>query len=399
MSQLKTITLKPKKEIPLLAGHPWVFSEAIQQDIQGEAGELVFVHSYDGQPLGIGTWNGNTSIRVRLLTRDENKKIDTNFFATRFAKLAAWKTSHLPANTSGYRLVHAESDGLPGLIVDRFADVFVFQLHTAGMERLRGAIIEAIEQTFHPRAIVERSDVDVRKIEGLHAFPVEVHAGTVDAPVIFEEQGIQFMADVLKGQKTGFFLDQREARLAVGRLAKGKRVLNLFSYSGAFSVHAAKSGAAFVSSVDVSHSALESAEKNFSLNGLNAQDEAKCLFLEADIFDLLEDQDPPGGPYDLIICDPPALAKSAKHLPNALKTYTTLNAACFKLLSSGGILVTSSCSGRLEPDDFRSMLRIAAGRAKKDVRILDWITQPIDHAERLSFPEGRYLKTAILEVR
>jgi len=395
-----TITLKPGKEIPIVAGHPWVWSEAIAQtDPSIEAGTVVEVQTTNGRSLGLGTYNPLTSIRVRMLTTDPDEKIDAAYFEKRFKALDAWKRSRLPAKTTGYRVVHSESDGIPGLILDRYANTFVFQLHTAGMERLRDAIVVAIEHAFDAENIVERSDVDNRKTEGLHDQPITVHRGTIDEPVVFEEDGLKFYADVLKGQKTGFFLDQRNARMAVGALSKGRRVLNLFGYTGAFSVHAMKGGAKFVATVDISRQALETAEKNFTLNGFDPNDEDRCLFLDANVMELLADKELPGQPYDLIVCDPPAFAKSARHLTQALKAYTELNAACLRRLSPGGILLTSSCSGRVDSDTFRSMLRIAAGHARKDVRVLDWIGQPVDHAERLAFPEGRYLKTAVLEVR
>lgn len=397
MNQINEIWLKPGKEIPILAGHPWIFSNAIDRDIQGENGQIVKVKDGKGRDLGLGTWNGLTSIRVRMLTRDQEEKIDVAFFVSRFKELDGFKKSGLP-KTTGYRVVHAEADGIPGLILDRYDDVFVFQLHTAGMDKLRAEIIEAIRKTFKPSAIIERSDLDVRKLEGLTNQPVEIHHGKIDEPVVFQENGIDFYADVLHGQKTGFFLDQRDARLAVGQLANGKRVLNLFGYTGAFSVHAALGGAIFVATVDVSRQALETAQKNFEINKLDPEDENKFLFLEANVMDLLRDREIPGSPYDLIVCDPPAFAKSEKHMPQAIKAYTDLNADCLRQLGPGGILVTSSCSGRVTPEDFRNMLRLAAGHAQKDVRVLRWISQPIDHAERLAFPEGRYLKTAVLEV-
>ncbi|MBI5655103.1 class I SAM-dependent rRNA methyltransferase [Candidatus Uhrbacteria bacterium] len=394
----QTVTLKPGRDVPIRAGHPWVFSEAIGRDVRGEAGMLVAVESAQGEPLGIGTWNGNTSIRVRMLSRDAEARVDADFFADRFKSLNKWKLGKMPSKTDGYRVAHAEADNLPGLIVDRYGDVVVFQLHTAGMEMLREEIVAALKKVFKPKAIVERSDLDVRKIEGLRDQPSGVIYGEVEHAVEFSEAGIKFAADVLRGQKTGFFLDQREARLAVGKLAKGRSMLNLFGYTGAFSVHAALGGAEFVNTVDVSHAALELAQKNFSLNGLDPEDEGKFQFVEADVFDLLDDPKLQEDGYDLIICDPPALAKSQKNLPQAIRAYTELNTKCLAALEPGGILVTSSCSGRVTPEDFRSLLRIAAGRAGKDVRVLDWITQPADHAERLAFPEGRYLKTAVLEV-
>ena len=402
-----TITLKPGKDVPILAGHPWVWSEAVADESQvtsgklkvEEPGQIVFVRSADGRALGLGTYNPLTSIRVRMLTRDADETIDAEYFSKRFKELDAWKRSRLPKKTTGYRVVHAEADGIPGLILDRYANTFVFQLHTAGMERLRAFIIEAVEHAFDAENIVERSDLDVRKIEGLNDQPIAVHKGEVTEPVAFEETGLKFLSDALHGQKTGFFLDQRDARLAVGRMADGRRVLNLFGYTGAFSVHAMKGGAEFVATVDASRPALELAQKNFALNGFDPEDEKRCLFLDANVLDLLEEKELPGAPYDLIICDPPAFAKNQRQLPQALKAYTDLNAACLRRLSPGGILVTSSCSGRVDPDTFRSMLRIAAGHAKKDVRVLAWMGQPVDHAERLAFPEGRYLKTGVLEVR
>lgn len=392
------VKLKPGREVPVKAGHPWIFSEGLQDVLDVPPGEVVEVKNPAGQSLGLGTYNPLTSIRVRLLTRDAKERIDAGFFAGRFKVLDAWKRGHLPKKTDGYRLVHAEADGLPGLIVDRYADIFVIQLHTAGMDRLRGEIVEALKKTFKPAAIVERSDLDVRKIEGLKDAPVGVLWGEAPHLAEFAEAGIKFAADMMHGQKTGFFLDQREARLAVGKLADGRRVLNLFGYTGAFSVHAALGKAEFVATVDVSRAALELAQKNFVLNGLDAEDEGRWQFMEADVFELMADEELARQKFDLIICDPPALAKSERHVPQALKAYTELNTACLSLLKSGGILISSSCSGRVTPDDFRNMLRLSAGRAGKDVRVLDWISQPVDHAERLAFPEGRYLKTAILEV-
>jgi 23S rRNA (cytosine1962-C5)-methyltransferase len=403
MSSLPIVILKTGKDIPVRAGHPWVFSEAIQEAPHAPAGALIELQDSHRQPLGIGMWNPHTSIRVRLLDRNPEKKIDVSFFLERFRTLAHWKERHLPKDTNGYRLVHAEADEIPGLIIDRYANTFVFQLHTAGIDQFRDTIIEALKRfaaeiSLENVNIIERSDLDGRAQEGLRPHSPTVHSGTVTEPVVFQEYGLSFSADTLNGQKTGFFLDQREARHRVGTLAKGKRVLNLFGYTGAFSVHALMGGANFVQTVDASRLALEGAEAQMRLNGIDPNDETRVGLLEADIFELLTDPELPGGPYDIIICDPPALAKSASHVPQALKAYTFLNSACLKHLQPGGILVASSCSGRVEPEDFRNALRLAAGRAGRSVRLLDWITQPVDHAERLAFPEGRYLKTAIVEV-
>ena len=394
---MKKVILKYGKEGPLLAGHPWIFSHALHDTSECIPGELVSVKTTEGKEIGIGYCNPLTSIRVRMLSRNPSEEIDVNFFVNKFKKLDAWKKSLLPAKTNGYRLVHAEADGLPGLIVDRYANIFVFQLHTAGMDRLRNVIIEALQTAFNPKVIVERSDLGVRKIEGLSDAPVAVRFGELDGLVAFQEAGIKFYADPLKGQKTGFFLDQRNARLAVGELAKGKRVLNLFGYTGAFSVHALKGGAEFVCTVDTSRPALETAHKNFELNKLDPEDQESCMFLEADVMDLLQDKELPGAPYDLIICDPPSFAKSERHLDQALKSYTALNQACLENLAPNGILVTSSCSGRLEASDFKSMLKLACGRSRRKAWLMNWLAQPVDHAELLVFPEGAYLKTAILQ--
>lgn len=394
------ITLKEKKDIPLRAGHPWVFSNAIANEPQPtpNPGELVEVMTNEGESLGIGTFNPQTSIRVRMMDRQASAKIDKHWFAERFKKLETWKRSHLPENTDGYRLVHAEADGIPGLIVDHYGDVLVFQIHTAGMERLREEMIEALDEVFARKAIVERSDVDARIREGLQPIPPRVVRGETDGRAPFMEDGIKFVADTIEGQKTGFFLDQREARLRLGKMAKGKRVLNLFGYTGAFSLHAAKGGASFVATVDQSERALVKTEDHLTQNGFDPADETKFLQAEGDVMTFLRDEESFEKPYDIIICDPPAFAKTEEQLDQANKAYTDLNRMCLEQLAPGGILITSSCSGRVEPEDFRKNLRIAAGRAKRVVRVLDFLGHDADHAELLSFPEGRYLKTAILEV-
>lgn len=407
MSTLPTITLHPKKEIPLLGGHPWVFSGATfsvgksspSSDVSNlPPGSLVKILSSTGEELGIGTYNPLTNIRVRILSRNPNEEIDEAFFAKKFLELDTWKKKYLPPDTSGYRLVHAEADGLPGLIIDRYGDTFVFQIHTAGMEQFRTNIIDALKKNFSPKNIVERSDIEVRKLEGLKDMPIVTHMGDVSKPIPFMENGHTFLVDVLHGQKTGFFLDQRDARTEAGKLASGKQILNLFCYTGAFSVYCAQGGASHITSIDISDQALAQAKENFRANGISPDNAEKFTFEKHDIFKLMETNTTLRKLHDMIICDPPALAKSAAHLTNAIKAYTALNQYCFSHLDKGGILITSSCSGRITQEDFRNLLRLAAGRLGRIVRILKWITQPPDHGELLNFPEGRYLKTAVLEV-
>jgi len=393
----QTVKLKPAKEYPIKAGHPWIFSHAIESEPTVESGELVNVISANGEKLGIGMINPTNSIRVRMISRETDMDIDSDFFAKRLKELEKQKKPHLPPKTDGYRICHADADGLPGLIVDRYSDALVFQIHTAGMEKLRDEVIEGIKKAFKPKILAERSDVDSRTQENLKKTEPTVLIGKLDGPVQFKENGILFLVDILSGQKTGFFLDQRNTRMKVMELSKGKKVLNLFGYTGAASVYAAKGGAETITTVDISRPALDLALKNFKLNGFDPDDESRFRFIEADVFELFRDK-ALTDEYDLIICDPPAFAKSGKDIAKALEAYSALNKRCLWMLKEGGILITSSCSGRVSEEDFRNMLKIAYGHTGRDARVLDFFGQPFDHTEKLSFPEGRYLKTAVLEV-
>ncbi len=419
-NRIPKLWLRNGRETPVLAGHPWIFSKGIETGPVNEDGKparevgLVKVYSGGKNFLGIGMYNPNTSIALRMISLnkdDENGfKVDSDFFVRKFKSLENAKKEFLaahsarhgalasPAETTSYRLVNADADWLPGLIIDRYENVFVFQIHTAAMDKYRELIVEALRDAFDPEAIVERSDIESRKSDGMESLPVNIHYGKVDGPVKFSENGVKFLADVLKGQKTGFFLDQREARKKVGDISHGKRVLNLFSYTGGFGLYAALNGAKKVTTVDSSESALELAQENFRLNGIKIDDKKnfeKYDFVCADVFDFLSDIKI--GDYDIIVCDPPAFAKSNDKIDEAKKAYTSINRRCMDLLSPGGILVTCSCSGRITQEDFREILKFTAGRSKKDMRILCSLTQPFDHTERVSFSEGRYLKTFVLQ--
>lgn len=413
-NQIPKLWLRNGRETPVLAGHPWIFSKGIETGPVDEDGKparevgLVKVYSGGKQFLGIGMYNPNTSISVRMISLnkdDENRfKVDRDFFVRKFKSLANAKKEFLPVETTAYRLVNADADWLPGLIIDRYENVFVFQIHTAAMDKYRELIVEALRDAFDPEAIVERSDIESRKSDGMESLPVNIHYGKVDGPVEFSENGVKFLADVLKGQKTGFFLDQREARKKVGDISHGKRVLNLFSYTGGFGLYAALNGAKKVTTVDSSESALELAQENFRLNGIDIDSPKgikKYDFICGDVFDYLSEiNNAPaeaGLDYDIIVCDPPAFAKSNDKIDEAKKAYTSINRRCMDLLSSGGILVTCSCSGRITQEDFREILKFTAGRSKKDMRVLCSLTQPFDHTERVSFSEGRYLKTFVLQ--
>ncbi|MEK7673074.1 MAG: class I SAM-dependent rRNA methyltransferase [Patescibacteria group bacterium] len=391
----KMITLKPGREKPILAGHPWIFSMGIEKDAEAERGELVEVQTSEGRFLGVGTYSPGNSIRVRIISREKLEKLDKDFFVGRLLALDKLKREFLPEGTNGYRIVHADADYLPGLILDKYNDVFVFQAHTAGMDIVKLELIEAIKEVFSPRGIVERSDLEIRKMEGLEHIKPMIHFGEIDGLVMFEESGIKFFVEVLAGQKTGFFLDQREARRKIGELSKGKKVLNLFSYTGAFGLYSALAGAEKVTTVDISAKAVEMAKENFKLNGLDLGSD-KYDFVVADVFDFLNS--PAAKGYDLIVCDPPAFAKAGARVEQALWAYTDLSKKCLELLKQGGILLASSCSGRVSMDEFRSVLRIAGGKSGRDVRVLASLGQALDHTDRLCFIEGRYLKTLIVEV-
>ncbi|MBU1862925.1 MAG: class I SAM-dependent rRNA methyltransferase [Candidatus Omnitrophica bacterium] len=393
MEHYPRVYIKKGRDIPLFAGHPWIFSKALQEEYRLPAGELVAVYSATNEPLGIGMYNPKTSIRVRMLARETAVCIDHDFFIRRFSSLDDDKRPLLPPETTGYRLVHGDADYFPGLIVDRYGEVCVFQIHTAGMDRMRNEIIEALRTAFSPRAIVERSDIEARKREGLGVLPVAVHEGSIDGVVPFTENGLHFFADVVDGQKTGFYLDQRNARMRVAGLVRGKSVLNLFSYTGALSVYAARGGAAEIVMVDSSKEALSLAQRHFEANGFSFSARYRCM--HGNVFDILPRLIEEQKTYDCVVCDPPAFAKSLESVARAKTAYLSANRQCCMLLREGGILVTSSCSGRLTLDDFSGIIRAAAFQAGRDLHIIDVLGHPYDHTDRLSFAEGRYLKTLI----
>jgi 23S rRNA (cytosine1962-C5)-methyltransferase len=387
------VILKKGKEKPILGGHPWVFSNAIESEPHENVtpGMLVHLQSGDGCCLGTGIYNPLTSIRVRLLARTK-EIIDADFFTQRFQELGHHKTLLLPSETTAFRLVHGDADDMPGLIVDCYEDVIVFQIHTAGMDLLRDMIVQGLRDAFDMRALVERSDVLARKREGLTDRPSGIRFGEITTEVSFKEQGLNFTADVLSGQKTGFFLDQRDARQYVRELSQNKQILNLFCYTGAFSVYAAAGGATSMTSVDDSADAIEMAKAHFKQNNFTGD----YTFLKEDAFDFCSRMQEEEKSFDLIICDPPAFAKSREKIKTALQAYTHINAACLRLLKRGGILVTSSCSGIVTFDDFKNALRLAGTQTHRDLKIMRTFGQAFDHTDKLSFSEGQYLKTLVL---
>lgn len=394
--QFPVAVLRPGREDPIRAGHPWIFSNALASVEKASSGTLVEIRDSRGEFIGYGSFHPANTIRIRVFTRGR-EPIDSSFFLSRFKSL--WEEKHplLPPETEGFRLAHADADSLPGLIVDVYGTTAVFQIHTIGMERFRREIVDSLERLPGIAAIVERSDVEARREDGLSPLQPAVRSGQVKGPVPFREAGVLFFADVLSGQKTGFFLDQREARIETARLSAGRRVCNLFSYTGGFSLAAARGGAAGIVSVDVSRRALDIAQEAFGLNGFPA-DSTDIRWIQRDVFEYLSGGCLPWQP-DFLICDPPAFAKKRARKEEAAAAYIRLNRECLRLLGRGGLFLTSSCSGTVTLEEFQSYIRVAAGQAGKDLSVIRTIGQPHDHTQAIAFPEGRYLKTFLCLVR
>ncbi len=392
MITLPKIILKKGKEKPLLRGHPWVFSGAVaraEEDLlPGGMGE---VYSREGRFLGIGYFNPASQIVLRLLTR-KKEDLDASFFMDRIKRASALREKGLGGKTNAYRIINGEGDFLPGLIVDRYGEALVLQCLTLGMERLKKLILELLIKQFNPRSIYERSDVPVRKEEGLHPEKGLLYGEEVIAPVEIEEYGCRFRVDIKEGQKTGFFLDQRENRFLLQSIAKGRKVLDGFCYTGGFSIHAGVGGAREVTLLDSSEEALKRAEEHFSINRL---DGIPSHLIRGDAFDILRGLEPD---YDLIILDPPPFAKKKGHLQGASRGYKDLNLQAFRLLKKDGLLFTFSCSHHMNWDLFQKVVFSAALDSGKNVQLLCRLGHPIDHPVDLSHLEGEYLKGLVLRV-
>jgi 23S rRNA (cytosine1962-C5)-methyltransferase len=392
-----TASLKPHREESLLGGHQWIFSGALQQPPHWiEAGGLVDVKSATGQFVARGYYNPNTDIAIRILTHNPEEAIDASFLRQRIRNALELRSVFDPAHTNTYRLVHSEGDCLPGLIVDRYADILVAQIHTAGMEKLRPLIIDALMQETGARGLLLRNDSQSRRREGLEVEEPVVAAGEVPSQVTVHENGIQFLIDCWQGQKTGFFLDQRDKREALRKYAHGKRVLNCFSYTGGFSVYAALTNEATrVTSVDVSAPAIEVARQHFTLNGLEPD---QHTFVVRDVFDYLEEAQLNGEQFDVVVLDPPAFAKTQGARSQALKAYRRLNTLAIQVLRPGGILFSCSCSGVIGMDDLLGAISQSAQRFHRTVQLLESYTHGVDHPTHLAMPETVYLKSVFCRI-
>ena len=392
MSRLPRIVLKRGKEKPLLRGHPWVFSGAIAK-IEGEVrpGDMGEVTSADGQFLGIGHLNPNSQIVFRLLSQKERVP-GIDFFRERISTAAVWREKWFKGKTNAYRMVNGEGDFLPGLILDRYGEVFVLQFLTAGMERLKDQFVELLAAEYRPKSIYERSDAATREEEGLPQRSGLLYGEEIPDHVEVEEYKCRFYVDVRKGQKTGFYLDQRENRHALREVSGGKRILDCFCYSGAFSIYGALGGAREMVLVDSSEEALGMAEVHFDLNGLG---KVSHRLMRGNVFEIIRTLDPG---YDIVLLDPPPFAKKKGHISNASRGYKELNLQAFRLLKKEGLLFTFSCSHHMSFDLFQKIVFAAALDAGREVQLVSRRGHPIDHPISLTHPEGEYLKGFICRV-
>jgi 23S rRNA (cytosine1962-C5)-methyltransferase len=389
-----TIHLRAGRERSLLRRHPWVFSGAVDRvDGNPAPGATVLVRSSDRTPLGWAAFSPESQIRARMWTFDADQVVGDEFVAAAVTASAERRSLLLgDGRTDSARLVFSEADGVPGLVADRYGDTVVCQFTTAGADAWRDVLADAIEALPGVACVYERSDADVREREGLSARVGLLRGHEPSPDLVAHEDGFRFAVEVTGGHKTGFYLDQRDARRALTGVAAGRRVLNVFSYTGAFSVIAAGRGADSITSIDSSGPALATAARNGTLNAVDVGE-----LMEADAFTALRGLRDRAKQYDLICLDPPKLANNDKQIEKASRAYKDLNLLAVKLLAPGGLLMTWSCSGAMTMDLFQKVVAGAALDAKRDVRIVGRLHQPSDHPVPLPFPEAEYLKGLILE--
>ncbi len=396
-------------------GHLWIYRSDVTQKPDAESGSIVRVVDYRGRFIARAHYGKESEISLRIISK-EDVEIDREFWLARLRAAAAWR-DRVVSDTDAYRLVHAEGDLLPGLIIDRYGECFAIQTLTRGMDALKTMWVETLVEEFHPRLIVERNDARVRQLEGLPMINSALYSAvgqtvslpmtskgadqedkgkltvcpTPDADLVITENGIKFRIDLLEGQKTGAFLDQRENRLAAMRYARG-RGLDCFSFHGSFALHMA-GGCERITAVDISEPAIERARRNAELNDIS-----NIEFVTTNVFDLLRDYDDAGERFDTIVLDPPAFAKNRGAVESALRGYKEINLRALRLLNPGGILITCSCSYHIDEEMFLMTLAEAARDAGRDVQIVEKRAQSRDHPILLSVPETYYLKCIVARV-
>lgn len=392
------LILLPGKERSAFKHHPWLFAGSVGR-LEGRArpGDTVEVLADNLRPLGRAAYSPKSQIRARFWTFDAEESIDDAFFKRRIAAAVALRQS-LPElrGQQGLRLIHAESDGLPGVIADQYGDTVVVQLTSAGADKWRNAIAAGLVKATGCARVYERSDSDVRGLEGLGPTTGWLHGEAPKTPLSIDENGVRLAIDIAGGHKTGFYLDQRENRALLGQLSAGKDVLNCFCYTGGFSLQALAGGAKSVLSIDSSGPALAQAQANLALNPKLPADRAQ--WQEADVFQALRDFRKAGKLFDLIVLDPPKFAPSAAHADRAAKAYKDINILGCRLLKPGGLLMTYSCSGGVGLEMFQKIIADSALDAGRSARIVRRLAGAADHPVALNFPEGEYLKGLLVQV-
>lgn len=378
------VTLLPGREKPVLEGHPWIFSGAVAREEGDLDAPLAEILSSTGLELGVGFYSRASRIRVRRIATT-GTEIDEAYFQSRLIAAGTWRKAFLPPQTTGYRLLNAEGDGVPGWTVDRFGDVLVSQITVTGLERLREPAYRALSALFPGHAVQHLGDLGARREEKL-PLANETISGVVPAEAEFLESGLTFRAELAGGQKTGFYCDQRENRRRAERFAGGRRVLDLFAHSGAFSLYCLRGGAHAVTLVESASRLLDRARHVMEANELDA---GRASFVAADVFeDLRERRDA----YDLVICDPPPLARRREHVDKAARAYKDLNRLALERLAPGGVLMTFSCSGAIDAKLFRQILFAAAVEARVDLALVEPLAAAPDHPVSVFHPQGEYLK-------
>jgi 23S rRNA (cytosine1962-C5)-methyltransferase len=389
---MSRVQLKRKIAPRIANGHPWIFANEVEK-VEGDPapGAIVDVYFYDGKFAGKGYFNQQSQIMVRLLTTAPKTEINKEFFLNRIRE--CWAYRQQIGYTENCRLVFGEADGLPQLIIDKFNDYFVIQTLALGIDVWKGAIVEALQTVFKPKGIYERNDVPVRELEGLSQ-----HKGFLTEPfdtkIIIHENGLKFHVDIENGQKTGYFLDQQDNRRAIQHIVKGAEVLGAFTYTGTFEIHAAHYGAKSVLGLDISENAVQQANRNAELNGL----EKIVRFETANAFDVLKQWTKEEKRYDVVMLDPPAFTKSRATIQKAITGYKEINLRGMKLVRPGGFLVTSSCTNLVQPELFLQTIDMAAKDARRRIRQVTFQTQSSDHPINWNMENTHYLKFLIVQV-
>jgi 23S rRNA (cytosine1962-C5)-methyltransferase len=388
------VRLQPGRHKRARHGHPWVYSNEVVMDGAAKAlpkGGLVRLEAANGEPLGVAMFNPHTLIAARMLDRDPAAPIDAAFFAKRLAAARDLRERLYPGGF--YRLIHAEADGLPGLVIDRYGNAVAVQANTAGMEMLLPPLLDALDTELAPHTVVLRNDSPVRALEGIAA-EVRVARGALEGPVELVENGARFSVDLKEGQKTGWFYDQRDNRAAVARLAAGARVLDLYTYGGGFAVTCARAGAAEVIAVDSSQTALDKAARSAALNGV----ETRCRFVKAEAFAELERLAAAGERFGILVADPPAFVKSKKDLAAGARGYRKLARLSAALVAPGGFLFIASCSHNLDRPTFDEQVERGLADAGRGGRILLMSGAAADHPVHPHLPESVYLKASLIQL-